>query len=680
MQAFEQKLLNTVKKDDIKSFKSMMRDTNLGNLRMGRFPVLSLLYLYGARRILSAYEEGFLKISNWENVGEPIEVSQLFAKKAGKCLRLYFDEIVSPIEMLLILDRTRRVKKAYPVAKPSESVRRRLKAIYSIKYALNVSYRGTNIVLDRRPLNRREKRRLALACIGCLLILAIVIATPITAAALLPDLDAGEVTKLKHIDFSSAETYTVLKDIVIPDGYTVDTVNCSFKGGGGRLIFGKGATFGQFNGTMSDIEICTAGSPIFQACTNISSIENVLVNVEADVEASSNAAFVAVASAATFKNVKVNARGKVRAVAGETSGEQAASMLLGGIVAQNLYAGNGAQRVYGTLENCSANYDGLSLEGELEANASFGGLVGENYGVVRGCTVTGSISAHTVDLGGACYLNAYELMDVTCVATLTQIAEDSAWTSVVGGIAIENSGSIEGCQSKCDISVTSAGDAICGGIAAQSCGHITLCASSGKIVVNSKDDAICGGIFGMSEIILDEARNTYYIGPVSKSLSTSALSVTAGGEKSYAGGIGGVLQYGTIMQPVYGSDGNVVMDEDGKIVTTPMYFSGTVTECVFMGSVSADFDAVGSILGVCGSNVYDENSYLMNGEKQTVFEGNIYVASSGQAAFGGAATADGDILIAPDKGAKAMSRDEISASDLYGEIIARTEKNETSEK
>ena len=125
MQTFEQKLLNTVKKDDIKSFNSMMRDTNLGNLRMGRFPVLSLLYLYGARRILSAYETGFLKISKWESVGEPIEVSQLFAKKAGKCMRLYFDEIVSPLEMLLILDRTRRVKKAYPVAKPSEAVRKR---------------------------------------------------------------------------------------------------------------------------------------------------------------------------------------------------------------------------------------------------------------------------------------------------------------------------------------------------------------------------------------------------------------------------------------------------------------------------------------------------------------------------------------------------------------------------
>ena len=104
MHTFEEKLLYTVKKDDLKSFKAMMRDSNLGNLRMGRFPVLSLLYLYGARKILSAYETGFLKISSWESVGEPIEVSQYFAKKAGKCLRLYFDEIVSPIEMLLILD------------------------------------------------------------------------------------------------------------------------------------------------------------------------------------------------------------------------------------------------------------------------------------------------------------------------------------------------------------------------------------------------------------------------------------------------------------------------------------------------------------------------------------------------------------------------------------------------
>ncbi len=671
MQTFEEKLLYTVKKDDLKSFKSMMREANLGNLRMGRFPVLSLLYLYGSRKILSAYETGFLKISTWEGVGEPIEISQVFAKKAGKCLRLYFDEIVSPLEMLLILDRTRRVKKAYPVVKPSEAVRKRLKSIYSIKYALNVSYRGTDIVLDRRPLTRREKRRLALACIGCLLILAIVIATPVTVAAMLPDFDAGEVTKLKHIDFSSRETYTVLKDIVIPDGYTVPTVNCSFKGGGGRLLFGKGATLGQFNGRLEDIEICTKGSPIFNACTNISSLENVTVNVDADVEASSDTAFVAVASAATFKNVKVSVRGLVRAVAGEVSSESATGMSMGGIVAQNMYAGNGAGRVYGTLENCSVNFEDLRLEGELDANASFGGLVGENYGIVLGCSVTGAVEAHTVDLGGACYFNGYELTDVTCEATLTQVAEDAKWTSVVGGVAIENMGNMEGCVSACDISVTSAGDAICGGIAAQqSSGTIAFCASSGKLSVKCEGDATCGGVLGRSLIGVDEARQSYYVGFVSKCLSTCTLAVTSGGDASYAGGICGKQEQHYIMTPVYDADGNVKQDADGKDVTEEMYFAGPVTECVFSGVVSGNFDYLGSIIGGCGKKIYDQSFYYLDGKKQLVFDGNVYV-SGGQHAFGALYEDESIDKEVSDKGAKDMAQDDIEASDLYKEIMTR---------
>ena len=54
---FENKLLEAIKKDDLKSF-SLLMPTNADlNLCYGRFPILSLLYMYSSFKILSKFEK-----------------------------------------------------------------------------------------------------------------------------------------------------------------------------------------------------------------------------------------------------------------------------------------------------------------------------------------------------------------------------------------------------------------------------------------------------------------------------------------------------------------------------------------------------------------------------------------------------------------------------------------------
>ena len=105
----EEKLLEAIQKDDIKAFDALMEEAQCGVYRLGRFPVLSLLYLYKSRKILSSYEEKFIKTASWEELKEPASVAKEFSGRAGKCLRLYLSEIVSPLEMLLILDENKRL-------------------------------------------------------------------------------------------------------------------------------------------------------------------------------------------------------------------------------------------------------------------------------------------------------------------------------------------------------------------------------------------------------------------------------------------------------------------------------------------------------------------------------------------------------------------------------------------
>lgn len=667
--SFEEKLLNAIKKDDLKAFDSLSERGNLGSCRLGRFPVLSLLYLFGARKIISAYELAYLKISSWEELAEPICLSEIFSAKAGKCLRLYLDEIVSPLEMLLILDKTGKVKKNYPIAKPSEAIRKRLKSIYYIKYSSDIVYKGTEIELERRPLNRREKKRIALAALGCLLILAIIVATPVTLTALLPNRAAGEITKLKHIDFSSDREYIVLKDIVLPDNFHVDEVNCSFKGGGGKLIFGKGATLGKFNGALTDITVDTCGSPMFERCTNLARLKNVTINVFADVEAHDDSGFVAITNYGIFDGIRLNVRGKADISLDQAPTEEDDGIIFGGIVANNVYAlASTYQRVYGEIRNADVNYYDFSLKGNLNANASFGGIAGLNNAIIEDCSVYGEISSDTVDLGGACYVNNYRISRVTNEASLFELAEDGGWTTVVGGIVIENANVVENCVNLGNISAQSAASAICGGIAARSYWRTDLCVSTGEISVLAKS-AYVGGIYGRSELIVYNDGKS--IGVADRCLSAAKINVslTSNEDISCIGGVGGFV-VSRISVPAEDENGSPVEDENGDIVYETVYVGGGgVTNSIFIGEMSGNFDWFGCILGMCDSRLYETNYYFSGSNRIANFEGNSY-AIGNFSAFGALLLEDDSLVRTADKGAAPADIEAIKNSQLYAEIMS----------
>ena len=61
MQSIEEGLLQAVKKDDKKAFGALVKTARADKCRLGRFPVLSLMYMYKSRRLISAYEGELLK-------------------------------------------------------------------------------------------------------------------------------------------------------------------------------------------------------------------------------------------------------------------------------------------------------------------------------------------------------------------------------------------------------------------------------------------------------------------------------------------------------------------------------------------------------------------------------------------------------------------------------------------
>ena len=640
----EEKLLQAIEKDDVKAFNALMQEARCGSYRLGRFPVLSVLYLFGARRILSAYEAEFLKIPSWEELGEPAMIVKRFSDRAGKCLRLYFHEVVSPLEMLLILDQTKKVKKLYPQLKTSEAVKARLKSIYSVKYSLGVRFEGNQILFDRRPLTRSEKKRLTAVCTCCALAAAIVVAVPVTASSLLGTRSGGEVTRVSHIDFAAQTTYTLKSDLKIPANYSVKAFNCNIEGGGHKLILGKNATLGALNGKLSDVEIQTTGSPIFSVCGPTASLENVVVNVDADVKkTAAGNAFIADTNYGLMDGVTLNVRGSLSALAGSMNGTQ--ELVFGGMVATNSYTATFTTIYYAVIQNCTVNYLDFTLKGETMANATFGGIVGVNNGVVQDCRVTGAITADTFDLGGACYVNGYTLSGITSEANLSQTALGDGWTPIVSGIVIENASRVERCQNLGNLSVVGTDALICGGIAARTYGQINECISSGDISATGQT-AYVGSIFGRSEVV--SSGRYVYCGFADRCLGTGKIVVTGGGEESCVGGIGGFVQEGVFNQQT-------------------LYLGGGVTNSIFLGEIQGEFRYFGSLVGACGEDIYEKNSYTSGDKELANFDGNYYLKGA-PSAFGAVVSAEEVFRQAADKGATAATEEEIKNTDLYQEL------------
>lgn len=699
-QSIEESLLKAVIKDDIKAFSALTESARCGSCRLGRFPVLSLMYLYKSRRLISAYEEKLLKITAWEALREPSGISDKFAGKAGKCLRLYFDEVVSPLEMLLILNKTRRLKRVYPLTKPSAAVKERLQKIYAIRYSLNIKFKGDSIILDRRPLSYGEKKKIATACLCSFLAVAVAVGTPVTAVALMPKLEEGEVTKLSHIDFNSKNEYTLKKDITVPEDFSIERFNCKISGGGKKLILGRGASFGDLNGSVKDVLIVSGGAPLFTSVTENGKIENVTVNVTADVETTGNTAFLAVTNYGSIDGVTVNVSGKFSAVS-----ENEAELYFGGVVCNNSYKNlSFTKTAYGTVENCTVNYGGFTLSGETKANASFGGVAGLNSGYVKNCSVTGSVIADTVDVAGVCCVNNGVLSENVNCADIAQTSGAEGWSPIVCGIVLNNSYTAEYCQSTGKLSATSSyvsenspsasvagiaylnsGSIVCckvsgdiavgcggigyaGGIAARTCEVIYGSYYSGSISVAAKS-AFAGGILASGEV----ASNGYsvYCGAAQDCISESVISVSAT-DKSCAGGIAGFIQEGGFEQYKTDENGNIIRDENGKPATETIYLGGGATNSYFLGKCATDVEYFGNIVGVCGANIYESNSYTSGNTEYHNFEGN-YFTGSDYPVCGAVVVGEGEFASAEDKGATQATAEEIKALQSYTKILQELE-------
>ena len=108
-------LLQAIKKDDYKAFSKLVTDRILCT-SFGRFPMLSLCYMYKSAMILEKFENSLKKIktADYSIEDEPFEIYTDFREIARKSLRLFLtSEFVFPEEMLALMGRSQKLSKEW---------------------------------------------------------------------------------------------------------------------------------------------------------------------------------------------------------------------------------------------------------------------------------------------------------------------------------------------------------------------------------------------------------------------------------------------------------------------------------------------------------------------------------------------------------------------------------------
>ena len=514
-----EKLLKIVRTDDVKAFGKMASPELFASV-FGRFPLLSMLYLFSAGRIVKRYLPDILKERPRTRYDRIPEADALFVKKAGKALRHYTNKEVSPLEMLAVLGKGRVLKKLYAIYPAADRYLNAIHAVYYTRLGEGVVRKGNTLILPKEPLGFLQKKMLRIASIVLaglfVLTLTVSLAVPLyygfgTGSS--PYLVRNEKDLAAHLTASGAVA-ALQKDITLSE--TADTVSAEILGN--DKIIRLSAPFADtFTGILRNVTfVLEEGYPAAAVIgTNRGKLENVSV-VTAD---------------ATYDKSSFTGTLSEEEEVAEENRTHAFSLL------------TGVNK--GIIEGCTAVVT-LDFVGQTGGNSYFAPFVIENHGTVRACRSEGSASSAAVDMAGIVAINHTDgaVLDCGSAMTLTQRTTIEGWNPNVAGIAAENRGTISACANSgaitAIIELTSLGEgskaagAYASGITNANVGTIVGCTNDGEITAfGDHGYAFAAGIVAQNTYTNDGSK----LGSVSGSSGRAKVSATSLTNNAFAGGI-----------------------------------------------------------------------------------------------------------------------------------------------
>ena len=483
-----QKLFSAIQSDDVLAFSDIVsRDTKCLQMRFGRFPVLSLCYLFNSKKIIKIYGQKLSGKSNDIIVDEPIEAYIKFKNIAGTRLRHYPEECSVPPETMLEM-------------------------------------------MPAQKMSPRNKRIITVAALAVVLVLIITsILTPIivSAAGTGSESNPYKINTVSQLSLAKKDKHYILKnDLVLPSRFIISDFQGTLDGAGHRLTVST-------QGTM-----VISNNHSFFINKNTGTIKNIKFNINAQLSEDKTSGELLVGLV-----VYENKGSIIDCIVDATitsAGCSNHNFAMAGFVALNggminnckisegssfitLHTDVAGIAVYnsGIIMNCENNATIKQTSESLFWNPCSNGIA-----IYNGLTITG-------DLTEALILKCINYGDINVNVTAVNTSEEYVLLSTASGIVNDNypNGTIEKCKNYGKIIVEGRGrlQLSAAGITVKNYGELLNNGSIGDIKGTIDDNGylVCGGIvgyawggiivdnFSLADIIFDTTLVATYIGGIS---------------------------------------------------------------------------------------------------------------------------------------------------------------------
>ncbi len=504
-------ILLIIKQDNVQEF-SKIYDQYKG-ISIGRFPILSLCYLYDARKIIKQYEKKLLQVKSYERVSLDLDIFSDFRKIAERCIRLYSkDEIVHPLEMLLILGKVARLEKVYSLSYKTNNVVENLKLIQKIKTDEEINPTETIIKVPKPKLGYKRKKAIGLIALFCVFMIVVFSGLSIFALYLGTGSDKYPLRVTNELQFKKAveggKSIILQKDIEI-NNLNLDVYKSIIDGNGHTLTINNSSSFiNTLSGT----------------------IQNITIKVSKNLAVNTDFAYIK-ENKGTIKNVNLVING------GFTSSLKEDKYLgLSILVLTNTDSG--------LIKNVQVSGE-INLSSVGNESTQFAIFAYENNGTIENCTSSANITTSLVDTSVFAYSNLGEVKGCKNSGNIDYSTQNISWKPLVSCVVgINEGGNVSDCENegtiKINVSENKTGVYI-GGIAIYNYGTITHCKNTGKLNIDIVLSVVYAG--GIAALNLSGYSYGYLCqGIIENCVSIYDIDLSVSNENSYVymGGIVGV--------------------------------------------------------------------------------------------------------------------------------------------
>lgn len=523
-------ILKAIKLDNLVLFSGLVRGNE--NLRFGRFPLLSLCYLYNAKKIINEHKEELLKITTYNKCAEPLEIYEKFKPLAGRSLRLYVNgKVVTPIEMLAILGQDKKVKSCYKICYKNglnlDTVNQNLKTIYLIKNQ-EISFEKEKINITTKRLSNQEKFYHKLAV--CLSVLFVILVGSIFSTAQFVFGLGVSFSPFKV--YNQTQLYNALKTKGVYELQNNITVTNEFK----NVVFN-----GELNG--NGYSLVFANNLKTPITTNNGTIKNLKVVYDnPNIETTQSLSLLVGTNNGEISNINI----ACKTLTAKCSTAPSYNFYVAGVAVTN----------NGVVDNCQVKFN-ANVTAVGGGECMFAGVVGENNGEVKNCNFNGEqVETVEVDSCGICATNNQNAKILNCnnKAQISQSSKNAGWSPTVAGINLTNYGNINNCVNFAKLVAKTTNDepenltnVFVGGISALNYGNVFRCLNKGDITANSITSVIyAGGVTAHSTYLENE--NKTLVPVIDNCGSVSNIDISTENENTFVfgGGISGYL-YGDVV-------------------------------------------------------------------------------------------------------------------------------------